>query len=150
MRKIGLLLVAGLMTMLVGVGASPAHADFHGFCTGPANAYMGLAQQGSNLAYSGTVDCPGATAIDITSTLTATVPAGTPYQAVASCTSSCDHVSAGGSTPSAPGIYELTMVFSVSTPLGTATNHSRYQRYLVPGQGKPTLICSAANKPSCP
>lgn len=160
MRRIAVLVTAGLVGMLLWAG--PARADFHGLCTptpdNPTNANIALTESATTLDFAGHVNCGGATSLAITSlVLTPFAPSGSPTSApTASCSDpngvTCNHVETSASAPVATGIYNVSMSFLVVGKGVTNPERHRFARYLVTGQGQPTLLCGGkdANTSTCP
>ena len=135
---------AGLLTGLVVLGslvaAGPASADFHlqsqACAIAVGNAAVGISEATGAFTFTGSVMCDGATSVSIDSLAFAPVPTNgyapfgrqvippptTAYADTSNskCTScGTAPVTATGTTPSAPGLYAVTMNFTAIGPGGT-------------------------------
>lgn len=150
----------GLALIGMIVAPAPARADFHSTtqaCPGSVgSAQVALEEANGTFTFRGSVRCPGATSVTITSvTFNATPtngvkafgqqvvpPAATTTAGPASC-GPCDGtwLEVKGTAPSAPGSYAVTMRFTATGPGGTFTP-SRKAVFLWPGVGQPIVYCT--------
>lgn len=148
MRRVsGLVLVFGLFAGVL-VSGPGAQADFHPVCAGVVTGYatVGLRsnEDGSEMTFSGHVNCPGAGSIEIQSVTVDTVPSdGGPLGTTsATCEDPTGPCSASGTIdPADTGTYEVEMVFSVFGPDESFTDVSRLGRWEWAGAGQPVPTC---------
>lgn len=140
---------------LIFTAAPPAQADFHlptqACASGVGDAHVSLKAVGPNLEWAGSVRCPGATSVTITSvTFTPQVTGTQQTGGPASC-GPCDNTPlvVSGTAPGTPGIYDVRLVFTAVGPGGTY-NLGRKMRWAYAGTGQPTVVCNNQGAVRCP
>lgn len=144
------LLPAATAAVLVGVLLSPdTRADFHPACLeAPKAASVSLELHDGDFAFSGTVSCPGADSITISSLILRAVAGGTGGAAPeAACAGSCRTVTTGGRAPAAPGLVEVSMAFSVEGN-GATYARTRTAQWTWAAVGDPVRTCPVGAAPA--
>lgn len=141
----------GILTTTVLVGltvfAQAARADFHGACSPTGTAGVGLAHDDTHdpglFAFSGFVNCGGASTLDVVSLRLLREDNVTEVAAAEpdSC-GPCDSIRRSSTTPAAPGRYVVSLRFNVRVGSSVFTNRVRSATFDWSGSGQPTRVAN--------